>query len=118
MKSPNLLIDKHWTCKIGDFGLGRKKRGESYYVSDGCGGVGTPEWTAPEVLKGDPFNEFADVYSYGVIVWELLSRQKPWKGLSQVHDDARAPTMYVNISPAWFLNYLSIHRYKLLWLSG
>jgi hypothetical protein len=34
--------------RAGDFGLGRTKQ-KGYYVSEGCGGVGTPEWTAPEV---------------------------------------------------------------------
>ena len=48
------------------------------------GGVGTPEWTAPEVLKGEEFNEKADVYSFGVIMWEIASRLKPWSGLMQV----------------------------------
>lgn len=49
-----------------------------------AGGVGTPEWTAPEVLKGEAFNEKADVYSFGVIMWEIASRLKPWAGLMQV----------------------------------
>lgn len=48
------------------------------------GGVGTPEWTAPEVLKGEAFNEKADVYSFGVIMWEIATRLKPWSGLMQV----------------------------------
>jgi serine/threonine protein kinase len=57
LKSPNLLVDRHWGCKVCDFGLGQTKK--SFYVSEGCGGVGTPEWTAPEVLKGEAFNEKA-----------------------------------------------------------
>jgi hypothetical protein len=67
LKSPNLLVDRHWVCKVCDFGLGQTKKG--FYVSEGCGGVGTPEWTAPEVLKGEAFSEKADVYSFGVIMW-------------------------------------------------
>ena len=80
LKSPNLLVDKSWTVKVADFGLARTKR--HYFVSQGCGGVGTPEWTAPEVLKDEEFNEKADVYSYGVVLWELISRLKPFAGLS------------------------------------
>ena len=82
LKSPNLLVDKDWRCKLCDFGLARTKK--EFYLSLGCGGVGTPEWTAPEVLKGEAFNEQADVYSFGVIMWEMCTRKKPWQGLMQV----------------------------------
>ena len=82
LKSPNLLVDKHWTLKVGDFGLARTK--SHFYVSMGAGGVGTPEWTAPEVLKDEPFNEKADVYSFGVILWELCTRKRPFRGLTQM----------------------------------
>ncbi|XP_041021381.1 serine/threonine-protein kinase CTR1-like isoform X2 [Juglans microcarpa x Juglans regia] len=56
LKSPNLLVDKNWTVK--------------------------PEWMAPEFLRGEPSNEKSDVYSFGVILWELVTMQQPWSGLS------------------------------------
>ncbi|KAL3504927.1 hypothetical protein ACH5RR_034768 [Cinchona calisaya] len=42
----------------------------------------TPEWMAPEFLRGEPSNEKSDVYSFGVILWELVTMQQPWSGLS------------------------------------
>jgi serine/threonine protein kinase len=39
---------------------------------------------APEFLQGEPSNEKCDVYSFGVILWELLTMQQPWSGLSPV----------------------------------
>ena len=82
LKSPNLLVDKHWNVKVGDFGLARTK--SHFYVSLGGGNVGTPEWTAPEVLKDEQFTEKADVYSFGVVLWEICTRQRPFKGLTQM----------------------------------
>nr|KYP77003.1 Serine/threonine-protein kinase CTR1 [Cajanus cajan] len=41
-----------------------------------------PEWMAPEFLRGEPSNEKSDVYSFGVILWELVTMQQPWSGLS------------------------------------
>jgi len=37
---------------------------------------------APEFLRGEPSNEKSDVYSFGVILWELVTLQQPWNGLS------------------------------------
>lgn len=41
-----------------------------------------PEWMAPEFLRGEPSDEKSDVYSFGVILWELVTMQQPWNGLS------------------------------------
>lgn len=38
----------------------------------------TAEWTAPEVLRSQNYNEKSDVYSMGVILWELLTNEEPW----------------------------------------
>ena len=36
------------------------------------------EWTAPEVLRSQNYNEKSDVYSMGVILWELVTNEEPW----------------------------------------
>jgi sterile alpha motif and leucine zipper-containing kinase AZK len=41
-----------------------------------------PEWMAPEVLRNEPSNEKCDVYSFGVILWELATMRVPWSGLN------------------------------------
>lgn len=78
LKSPNLLVDKNWTVKVCDFGLSRFKA-NSFISSKSV--AGTPEWMAPEFLRGEPSNEKSDVYSFGVILWELMTMQQPWSGL-------------------------------------
>ncbi|KAF9603131.1 hypothetical protein IFM89_033967 [Coptis chinensis] len=79
LKSPNLLVDKNWTVKVCDFGLSRFKA-NTFISSKSV--AGTPEWMAPEFLRGEPSNEKSDVYSFGVILWELVTIQQPWSGLS------------------------------------
>ncbi|KAM2925300.1 hypothetical protein FF1_042828 [Malus domestica] len=79
LKSPNLLVDKNWNVKVCDFGLSRTKH-HTYLSSKST--AGTPEWMAPEVLRNEPANEKCDVYSFGVILWELATCCIPWKGLN------------------------------------
>ncbi|KAL8474711.1 hypothetical protein ACS0TY_031234 [Phlomoides rotata] len=79
LKSPNLLVDKNWVVKVCDFGLSRMKH--STFLSSRST-AGTAEWMAPEVLRNEPSNEKCDVYSYGVILWELCTMRQPWGGMN------------------------------------
>ncbi|XP_074312229.1 putative serine/threonine-protein kinase SIS8 isoform X2 [Silene latifolia] len=79
LKSPNLLVDKNWVVKVCDFGLSRMKH--STFLSSRST-AGTAEWMAPEVLRNEPSNEKCDVFSYGVILWELCTLQQPWGGMN------------------------------------
>ncbi|KAG4389462.1 hypothetical protein GLYMA_06G097700v4 [Glycine max] len=103
LKSPNLLVDKNWTVKVCDFGLSRFKA-NTFIPSKSV--AGTPEWMAPEFLRGEPSNEKSDVFSFGVIVWELVTMQQPWNGLSPaqvvgaVAFQNRRLAISPNISPA------------------
>ncbi|XP_009602499.1 uncharacterized protein [Nicotiana tomentosiformis] len=81
LKSSNLLVDKNWTVKVGDFGLSRLKH-ETYLATKT--GKGTPQWMAPEVLRNEPADEKSDVYSFGVILWELATEKIPWDSLNSM----------------------------------
>ena len=41
-------------------------------------GCGTPQWMAPEVLQAEPYNEAADVYALGIVLWEVATRRCPY----------------------------------------
>ncbi|PRQ39450.1 putative protein kinase TKL-CTR1-DRK-2 family [Rosa chinensis] len=78
-KSSNLLVDKNWTVKVGDFGLARLKHETFLFTKTG---KGTVQWLAPEVLCNEFSDEKSDVYSYGVILWELATEKIPWDDLN------------------------------------
>lgn len=78
LKSANCLVDKHYSVKICDFGLSRIVKDDT--VCDQTA-VGTPEWTAPELLRNEPVTEKCDVFSLGVIMWELSTLKRPWDGI-------------------------------------
>ncbi|PON46231.1 Mitogen-activated protein kinase kinase kinase [Trema orientale] len=79
LKSSNLLVDKNWTVKVGDFGLSRLKNATFLTARSGRG---TPQWMAPEILRNEPSNEKSDVFSFGVILWELMTESIPWNNLN------------------------------------
>ncbi|KAJ8767282.1 hypothetical protein K2173_017326 [Erythroxylum novogranatense] len=81
LKSSNLLVDRNWTVKVGDFGLSRLKH-ETFLTTKT--GKGTPQWMAPEVLRNEPSDEKSDIYSYGVILWELATEKIPWDNLNSM----------------------------------
>jgi len=61
--------------------FGQSEEGERVPTADeGVGG--TARWTAPEVISGQTYTEAADVYSYGIILWELATRKIPFEEIS------------------------------------
>lgn len=45
-----------------------------------CGAPGA-QWMAPEVLRSEKYGEAADVYSYGVVLWEVITGRAPWEDM-------------------------------------
>ncbi|KAI3427399.1 hypothetical protein D9Q98_010314 [Chlorella vulgaris] len=75
LKSPNLLVDENWRVKVADFNLSRLIQSSSRSSSMAAM---NPRWLAPEVLRGEHATQAADVFAFGVVMWELLTWELPW----------------------------------------
>ncbi|KAK1905030.1 Mitogen-activated protein kinase kinase kinase 21 [Dissostichus eleginoides] len=64
------------TLKITDFGLARE-----WHRTTKMSAAGTYSWMAPEVIKSSLFSKGSDVWSYGVLLWELLTGEVPYRGI-------------------------------------
>lgn len=71
----NILLDSKMKCKISDFGLSRHfLKDDHYYKSQG--GQIPVKWTAPEALNFQKYSTMSDVWSYGIVLWEIWSLGK------------------------------------------
>ncbi|XP_023179186.1 mitogen-activated protein kinase kinase kinase 13-A isoform X2 [Drosophila hydei] len=75
LKSPNILISTNEVVKISDFGTSR----EWNEISTKMSFAGTVAWMAPEVIRNEPCSEKVDIWSYGVVLWEMLTCEIPYK---------------------------------------
>lgn len=73
VKARNVLLTENCQTKLIDFGVSR-----SYGDCCMTVGVGTPYWTAPEVLEGTVYSEKSDIYSFGVLLSELDTCTAPY----------------------------------------
>lgn len=77
LKPSNLLLDDNGRVKVCDFGLSLAQPEHSKgFRSSRI--VGTPLYTSPETIKGKTITTKADVYSYGVVLWQILTRLEPF----------------------------------------
>ncbi|CAM9783193.1 unnamed protein product [Choristocarpus tenellus] len=81
IKSPNILLTSGHRAKISDLGSAQMTEEMTTLVADGANGAissTTLKWAAPEVLNDEQINFMSDIYSFGIVVWEVITRQLPW----------------------------------------
>jgi serine/threonine protein kinase len=78
LKPGNILIDKDGNARIMDFGIARSLSGKS--ITGAAVMIGTPEYMSPEQVEGKDVDQRSDIYSLGVILYEMVTGRRPFEG--------------------------------------
>ncbi|ROZ64006.1 serine/threonine-protein kinase [Kocuria soli] len=93
MKPENVLMRPDGTVKVADFGL---SRGADQQTATGPV-LGTVAYAAPELVKEEPVDARSDVYSVGIMAWEMLAGKRPFQGnpwmLARAHAEDSVPDL-------------------------
>jgi len=78
LKPHNVMIDRDGNVRIMDFGIARTYRKEG--VTDTGVIIGTPEYMSPEQVEGRELDQRSDIYSLGILLYEMLTGRVPFRG--------------------------------------
>lgn len=78
LKSSNIMIDREGEARIMDFGIARSI--ESKKLTGEGRVVGTPQYMSPEQVSGEELDQRSDIYSFGIILYEMLTGRVPFDG--------------------------------------
>jgi eukaryotic-like serine/threonine-protein kinase len=78
LKPQNIMVDEDGNARIMDFGIARSLRGKS--ITGAGVMIGTPEYMSPEQVEGKEVDQRSDIYSLGVILFEMVTGHVPFEG--------------------------------------
>jgi len=84
LKSANIMRDRRGVVKLMDFGIARQRGGEGTDLTGTGGVVGTPEYMSPEQATGVKVDARSDIYSMGIIIYEVFAGLVPFRGETPV----------------------------------
>jgi len=78
LKPQNIMVDQEGNARIMDFGIARSVRGKG--ITGASVMIGTPEYMSPEQVEGKETDQRSDIYSLGVILYEMVTGRVPFEG--------------------------------------
>ena len=126
LKSLNVLVTDKWDVKVADFGLTEFKPDSTQAAAAAAANnatmlnasasdelqaahlqLGTPFWLSPEAMEHQEFTEQSDVYAFGMLCWEMFTRELPFANLSPhqaalaVISEDKRPDIPLFVPPAY-----------------
>ena len=80
IKPANVYLDERGRVKVGDFGIARVEGSD---LTESGVSLGTPGYTAPEIVQGQPADARSDVFALGSLAYRLLTGEKPFRGVTR-----------------------------------